>query len=168
MFVPFSRNSIALQGARDTRSHRSFRYTGRVQVQLLDAEPRGFFYSGTYLGARRVVAAGAAFDRQDEYAAYDADAFVDLPLGPNAITSQVSYQRLDGDTTFTTLPKQSVVLFEVGYLIRAVRITPVFQFTNRDVLDTTEHQGGLGPHRSARVAGAESVHDPTATVLLLG
>jgi hypothetical protein len=123
----------AFQGARDARSQRSFRYTGRAQVQLLDPEPRGFFYAGTHLGNRRVAAIGAAFDRQDDYAAYDADAFIDLPLGGNAVTSQLAFQRIDGDTTFTTLPKQNVVLFEIGYLIRAFRITPVFQFTNRDV-----------------------------------
>lgn len=123
----------AFQGARDARSHRSFRYTGRVQVQLLDPEPRGFFYAGTYLGARRVAAIAAAFDRQEEYSAYDADAFVDLPLGPGAITTQVAYQRIDGDTTFLTLPEQNVVLIELGYLIREFRLTPVFQFTRRDI-----------------------------------
>jgi hypothetical protein len=126
----------AFQGARDARSHRSFRYTGRAQVQLLDTEPRGFFYTGTYLGARRVAAIGAAFDRQDDYAAYDADAFVELPLGGNAITSQLAFQRIDGDATFTTLPKQNVVFFEAGFLIRALKLAPVFQFTTRDVLDT--------------------------------
>lgn len=125
----------AFQGARDARSHRSFRYTARAQLQLLDPEPRGFFYSGTSLGARRVAAIGAAVDRQNDYGAYDLDAFVDYPLGHNAITSQVAFQRIDGDSTFTTLPRQNVVLFELGYLIRAFRISPVFQFTTRDVLD---------------------------------
>ena len=151
-----------------TRSHRSFRYTGRAQVQLLDPEPRGFFYAGTYLGARRVAAIGAAFDRQDDYAAYDADAFVELPLGDNAITSQLSYQRIDGDTTFTTLPKQNVVLFEAGYLIRAFKITPVFQFTTRDVLDTTlgdETRWSIGLNywwagHNANVKGAWGRVDP--------
>jgi hypothetical protein len=76
----------AFQGARDERSHRAFRYTGRVQVQLLDPEAAGFFYTGTYLGARRVAAIGAAFDRQEDYAAYDADAFLDYPIGPGAVT----------------------------------------------------------------------------------
>jgi len=128
----------AFQGARDAQSHRAFRYTGRVQVQLLDPEPRGFFYTGTYLGARRVAAIGAAFDRQNDYAAYDADAFVDYPLGPGAVTAQAAYQRIDGDTTFTTLPKQDVVLFEVGYLLRALRLTPVYQFTKRGIVDTTQ------------------------------
>lgn len=126
----------AFQGARDARSHRSFRYTGRVQVQLLDPEPVGFFYAGTYLGARRVAAVGAAFDAQDEYTAFDIDAFVDQPLGPGAITAQAAYQRIDGDTTFLTLPEQDVVLFEVGYLLRTLKLTPVFQFSRRAIADT--------------------------------
>lgn len=137
----------AFQGARDARSHRSFRYTGRAQVQLLDPEPRGFFYSGTSLGNRRVAAVGVAFDRQDDYAAYDADAFVDLPLGDNAVTSQVAFQRIDGDTTFTALPRQNVLLVELGYFIRAFKLTPVFQFTGRDVVDTDigdEHRWSIG------------------------
>ena len=127
----------AFQGARDARSHRSFRYAGRAQFQLLDLEPRGFFYTGTYLGARRVLAVGAAFDLQAEYEAFDADAFLDYPLGPGAVTAQVAYQHIDGDTTFQTLPKQNVVMFEVGYLLGQLRLTPVFQFTRRAVDDTT-------------------------------
>lgn len=123
----------AFQGARDARSHRDFRYAGRLQVQLLDPEPQGFFYAGTYLGNRRVAAVGAAFDTQDDYNAYDADAFLDYPAGPGAITAQASYQRIDGGRTFLTLPKQDVVLFELGYLLRAIRVTPVVQFTRRDV-----------------------------------
>ena len=127
----------AFQGARDARSQRSFRYTGRVQAQLLDPEPVGFFYSGTSLGARKVAAVGAAFDKQDDYTAFDVDGFLDYPLGPGALTTQLSYQRLDGDVTFTTLPKQDVVLFELGYLLRELKLTPVLQFTRRGIVDAT-------------------------------
>ena len=126
----------AFQGARDSRSNRAFRYTGRVQVQLLDPEPVGFFYTGTHLGNRRVAAVGAAFDRQEDYSAFDVDAFVDHPVGPGAITAMAAWHRLDGDTTFLTLPEQNVLLFELGYFLRQLRISPVFQFTKRDVLDT--------------------------------
>ena len=125
----------AFQGARDARSHRSFRYTGRVQYQLLDPEPAGFFYAGTYLGARRVAAVAAAFDAQDEYTAFDADTFVDYPLGPGAVTAQLAWNRFDGDTTFPTLREQNVVLLELGYFLRELKLTPVFQFTNRGVVD---------------------------------
>jgi hypothetical protein len=123
----------AFQGARDARSHNDFRYTGRVQVQLLDPEPQGFFYAGTYLGARRVAAVGAAFDTQEDYKAFDVDGFLDYPIGPGAVTAQVAYQNIDGDTMFPTLPEQDVVLVELGYLLRALKVTPVFQFTRRAI-----------------------------------
>lgn len=126
----------AFQGARDARAHRSFRYTGRVQVQLLDPEPQGFFYSGTYLGARKVAAVAAAFDKQDEYTAFDVDAFLDFPMGPGVLTAQADYHRIDGDTTFLTLPEQDIVLVEVGFLLRELKLTPVLQFNRRGILDT--------------------------------
>lgn len=126
----------AFQGARDSRSHRAFRYTGRVQVQLLDPEPQGFFYAGTYLGARRVAAVGASFDAQDEYRAFNVDGFLDHPFGPGAVTAQAAYQHLDGDTTFLSLPEQDVVFLELGYFIREFKLSPVFQFTRRGIADT--------------------------------
>lgn len=127
----------AFQGGRDARSHRPFRYAGRVQFELLDPEPQGFFYSGTYLGARRVAAVGAAFDRQEDYAAYDADAFLDYPLGRGAVTAQLDLHWIDGDRTFTTLPKQNVVLLELGYLLRPLKLTPVLQVSRRGIDNTT-------------------------------
>lgn len=126
----------AFQGARDARSLRSFRYTGRVQVQLLDPEPQGFFYAGTYLGARKVAAVGAAFDTQADFTAYDVDGFLDLPAGPGVITAQADYHRIDGDVTFPTLPKQDIVLVEAGYMIRKLKLTPVVQFNWRGIVDT--------------------------------
>ncbi len=108
----------AFQGARDARSHDAFRYAGRVQYELLDSEGMGFFYTGTYLGKKKVAAIAAAFDRQDDYHAYDADLFIDYPSGPGAVTAQVAYNRLDGGTTFVTLPSQNVAFLEVGYFLR--------------------------------------------------
>lgn len=125
----------AFQGVRDANSHRSFRYVGRLQYQLLEPETPGFFYTGTYLGTKKVAAVAVAFDTQDDYHAYDADAFVDHPLGPGAITAQLAWNRIDGGSTLLTLPKQNVVLFEVGYFVRELKITPVLQFTNRGVVD---------------------------------
>jgi hypothetical protein len=126
----------AFQGARDPGSHRSFRYAGRVQYQFLEPEGTGFFYTGTYLGKKKVLAVAAAFDTQGDYHAYDADAFADHPLGPGAITAQLAYNRLDGDTMFLTLPKQDDVLLELGYFLRHLLLTPVFQFTRRALVDT--------------------------------
>ncbi len=123
----------AFQGARDVGAVRSARYVGRVQYQLLEPEGTGFFYTGTYFGAKRVVAVGAAFDRQGDYRAYDADVFVDHPFGPGAVSAQLAWNHIDGDTTFIALPRQNVVLFEAGYFLRDLRLTPVVQLTNRAV-----------------------------------
>jgi hypothetical protein len=120
------------QGARDARSDNAFRYAGRVQYNVFQPEV-GFFYTGTYLGAKKILALGAAFDTQSHYHAYDADAFLDYPLGPGAITGQFNYNRFDGGETLRTLPEQNDVLVELGYLIKSARLTPVLQFTHRDL-----------------------------------
>jgi hypothetical protein len=123
----------AFQGARDARSNRDFRYVGRVQYQLLDPEPTGFFYTGTYLGARRVMAIGASFDTQEDYSAFNTDFFADYPTGPGAVTAQIAYNRFDGGETFLTLPEQDVILLELGYFLREYKVTPVFQLTRRAI-----------------------------------
>jgi len=161
----------AFQGARQTGSHNSFRYAGRVQYQFLEPEATGFFYTGTYLGKKKVASVAAAFDTQGEYNAYDTDAFFDYPIGPGALTAQAGYNRIDGDTMFTTLPKQNVVLLELGYLIRDIKLTPVLQFTKRDVVDTRsgdERRWSLGVNywwaaHNANVKAAYGRIDPLET-----
>jgi hypothetical protein len=136
----------AFQGARDPASHNGFRYAGRVQLNLLDPEV-GFFYTGTYLGKKRVLAVAGAFDSQQAYHAYDADAFLDLPLVLGALTAQVAYNRFNGNTFFRTLPLQNTWLAEVGVLLRPVRVTPFVQWTNRNLSDTSisdEHRFSVG------------------------
>jgi hypothetical protein len=121
----------AFQGMRDAGSNNPFRYAGRVQYNLLETET-GFFYTGTYLGKKKILAVGAAFDGQKGYHAYDADAFFDYPAGPGAVTAQIDYNRFNGGDTLTTLLKQDDVLVEAGYLIRALKVTPVLQFARRN------------------------------------
>jgi hypothetical protein len=128
----------AFQGMRDPRSYHSFRYAGRVQYVFLESEGTGFFYTGTYLGARKVAAVAAAFATQNEYHAYDADAFIDYPSGPGAITVQASFNRIDGGATFVALPRQNVAFLEAGYFLRHLNLTPVLQFTRRDLVDTDD------------------------------
>lgn len=127
----------AFQGVRDARSHNGFRYAGRLQYNVFDPEV-GFFYTGTYLGKKKILAAGAAFDVQERYRAFDGDVFTDYPVGPGALTAQLDLNRFDGDTTLASLPKQNDVLLEVGYLLRASKITPVIQIAHRDIVDATK------------------------------
>jgi len=123
----------AFQGVRDVRSSNSFRYVGRAQYNLFDTET-GFFYTGTYLGKKKILAVGAAFDKQSDFHAYDADVFLDYPLGPGAVTGQFDYNRFDGGVTLTTLRKQNDLLVEIGYLVSALKLTPVLQFARRDLV----------------------------------
>jgi hypothetical protein len=158
----------AFQGVRDARSHNSFRYVGRLQYSFFDTDT-GFFYAGSYLGKKKVLAVGAAFDAQMNYRGYDADVFVDLPIGVGAFTGQVDYHHFDGDITLTTLPKQQDVLLEVGYLVRALKLTPVLQYSRRDVIDVAtgdENHWSLGLNywwagHNANVKAAYSRINPT-------
>lgn len=156
----------AFQGVRNTRSDNSLRYTGRLQYNVLDTET-GFFYAGTYVGSKKILALGAAFDTQSDYHAYDADVFTEYPVGPGAFTGQLDITRFDGDVTLPTLPKQNDVLLELGYLVRAIKVTPVLQFVRRDVVNLTgdEMRTSIGanywwPGHNANIKAAYVHIDP--------
>ena len=124
----------AFQGVRDAQSHNGFRYAGRVQYNFFDTES-GFFYTGTYLGQKTVLAVGGAFDKQEDYHAGDADAFADIPFRVGVLTAQFDWNRFDGGTTLPALQKQNDELLEVGLLIRQLKLTPLLQWAHRDIVD---------------------------------
>jgi len=124
------------QGTRNAVSTNAFRYTGRAQYNFLETES-GFFYTGTYLGKKKILAAGVAFDKQSDYDGFDADLFIDYPLGPGAVTGQFDYNRFDGGTTLVALPKQNDILVEAGYLVQTLKLTPVMQFARRNIVNTS-------------------------------
>ena len=86
----------------------SERYAGRVQINVFDPEP-GYYNLSTYLGEKKTVAIGAAFDVQDnvaddlasgnaaDYRMWTLDAFVDYPAGPGYLTAEAAYVNLDLD-----------------------------------------------------------------------
>lgn len=102
------------QTSSDVGSRNFFRATGRVQVNLLDAES-GFFYAGTYLGAKKILSFGLSGDLQDTYKYFGADGFLDMPMGPGVLTAQVDFAHWDGGTYVTALPKQWALMGEAGY-----------------------------------------------------
>ncbi len=82
------------------------RFTGRVQVNLWDPEP-GYYNLATYLGKKKTIAIGAAFDTQSDvaesggtnfdYEQFTIDGFVEYPLGDGTITFEGGYVTLDLD-----------------------------------------------------------------------
>jgi hypothetical protein len=83
------------------------RFTARAQVNFFDPEP-GYYNLSTYLGKKKTVGIGASFDYQEDidedttgdfhdYTWFEADAFMDYPVGPGTLTAEASYQHLDLD-----------------------------------------------------------------------
>jgi len=122
------------------------------------------FYTGTTLGKRKILAVGGSFIQQQDFSALSGDAFLDLPVGGDALTLQFDYTRFDGGSTFGTLPRQDAYLVEGGYYFRAVRLGPFVQYARRDFeaagsADENKLQAGLawwsnGHRFNLKLAGA--------------
>jgi len=133
------------QGMRDTQQ-RELRLTGRVAYAFLDPES-GYFYTGTYLGKKKVLTIGGGFEHQHNYRAYAADAFFDHPVGNGAVTAQLDYVRYDGGTFLKSLPDQRDTLLEIGALAGKSKFQPVIQLAQRNRPDTNvgdENRYGAG------------------------
>jgi len=117
-----------------------FRLAARLQINLLDGEP-GFFYQGTYHGAKKVLSLGGFVDYQDPYKYFGGDLFVDLPVGPGVLTAQADFGKWDGgiyrdqnnlEVQFAAMGKATVYLAEVGYLIGPIMLSPIARFERLD------------------------------------
>ena len=119
--VPASAPNMAVTGGINAP-----RFAGRLQINVLDPEP-GFFYQGTYLGAKKVLSLGFFYDFQKQYKYFGGDVFVDLPVGPGVFTLQANAVQWDGGG-YITLPKAKALMGQVGYLIAPARLSPIVQF----------------------------------------
>jgi len=136
------------QGKRGEQSTNSFRYIGRVVFYPFEAD-KGFYYTGTTLGKKRILALGSSYETQGDYQAYSADIFYDQPIGKgNGLTLQAGWIFYDGDVTFPELPKEDVLQFELGYYFGGVKLMPFVTYDQRDfdeadLLDQSVFQVGL-------------------------
>ena len=137
-----------------------FRVAGRLQINILDPET-GFFYSGTYLGAKRIFSIGAAYDFQyssPEYYKYWAvDGFLDLPVGPGEVTAQVNLAQWNGGSLATlTNPlvsaaaHQTALMAEAGYRFADLQLGPIGHFEQLWVPDPS---GGTTDLTETRYGG---------------
>jgi hypothetical protein len=147
------RRSPASPNDGEVGSKNMFRVAARLQLNLLDPEP-GFFYAGTYLGAKKIFSLGASYDFQDSYKHISGDAFLDLPVGPGVLTAQVNVVHWDGDD-WVGLLNQTALMGEAGFIFDAVHLGPIVRFEKRWVdgetvgsPDETRVGGGLAffPH----------------------
>ncbi len=130
-------------------SRNFFRFAARLQINLLDPET-GFFYAGTYLGAKRILSIGGSVDLQSSYHYYGADAFADLPAGPGVFTAQVNFAHWNGGTFAPMLPKEYAIMAEAGYNVAAIRVSPILRFeelwdeAGATTVHAARYSGGLG------------------------
>jgi hypothetical protein len=128
------------QGVRGVNSTNPQRFMARAVYYPFQNEP-GYFYAGSYLGARKVLGIGVSIDSQDDYKAYGADVFFDYPLAnKDVVTAQVDYTYYDGKNFLLStdpvthivsqsLPKQNVIFGEAQYYFESVKIAPFVQVT---------------------------------------
>jgi hypothetical protein len=121
------------QGVRGTEARNELRVAGRG-VWYPFAADTGFFYGGTFHAARRVVAVGAGFDRQEQYRAYAADVFVEQPFngGQHGLTAQFNWMRFDGRAFLKVQPKQDAYLVEAAAHFAKGRLSPFVQWARKD------------------------------------
>ena len=96
------------------------RFSGRLQYNVFDAE-EGFFLAGTYLGKKKLLSFGFAYDVQpgvygpkNQYWGMAGDVFLDMPLGKNRVTGQIDVVGYGGDKNPT---RGKGMLFDLGYAI---------------------------------------------------
>lgn len=100
-------------GVQEISGEDNFRYVGRAQLNFFDAEA-GYYGLSTYLGKKKTVGIGVAFDTQDsvitdslgkdvDYTQYTIDLFADYPVGPGSLTFEAAYIDLDLDDAKGTL-----------------------------------------------------------------
>ena len=98
----------------DTAPSSSFRYSARAHVTLLEPESE-YGYKGTYLGKKKVLTFGAAYQYEPEvaygdtlaktdkkdYTAWTVDGFFEYPLtGAGTITASAAYEDVDLDDAY--------------------------------------------------------------------
>lgn len=110
-------DSSPLDADEDTQLNETdgLRYTGRIQLNLMDAES-AFFYSDNYLGKKKVLSIGGGVDYQkdvyakdvdktDDYMAWTVDLTVDLPIGTgNSFTLHGAYTKLENSPKYDDNP----------------------------------------------------------------
>ncbi len=141
--------STAVLNPSDTK-----RFTGRLQYNVFDTDDvLGFFYAGTYLGAKRILSVGASYDEEPNsisddpanvnftkvgnYSAYDVDVFLDYPIAypsidSGVLTVQAAYLRYNYDNL--NYDDGTAFYAEAGYLFPLVvgwgRLEPVIKIDN--------------------------------------
>ena len=143
------------------------RYTARIQFNFLDAEP-GYYNLSTYLGKKKTVGIGFSYDAQDaiatdafmgnvDYSWWEADAFLELPVGPGDVTLEGAFMTLDldgatslndgsGTPRDTRRTEGDGWYVQAGYFLKDYNLQPWVEYETWDS-EASDGQGGFDSFR---------------------
>jgi hypothetical protein len=158
------------QGSRAASTANAFRTFGRVVWYPFEPET-GFFYTGTTLGAKKILALGASVDHQKDYGVQTIDLFYDQPLpGKNSMTVQGAFSYYKGGAVFPQLASEHVWYVEAGYYNKRSKLGPFFHaggrnYVNESKADVHKFTGGLayyanGHKTNFKVGASRASGDP--------
>jgi hypothetical protein len=124
----------AFQGLRAAGSRNAFRQIARLQYNFFDTELYNLpSYAGTYFGSKKIVAVGAAWDKQDTYKGPTADLFVDWPTSFGCVNNTNTFMRLDGGTFVPALSgKSNIFVSDVGLYFKSTKLGPWVRYEQRN------------------------------------
>ena len=139
----FEYRAGVFSGARNaaTTSHPAgnnpFRWIARGQWEFFDTEPYTLpAYPGSYYGAKKVVALGAAWDQQNSYKGPTADLFWDLPTSFGNTLGTLQYMHLDGGKVAPNLGRSNIFVVDAGAFFKTFhRIGPWLRFEDQKYAD---------------------------------
>lgn len=122
------------QGLRNATSRNAFRQIARLQYNFFDTETYNLpSYPGSYFGSKKIVAVGAAWDKQNEYKGPTADLFIDWPTSFGCINNNNTFMRLDGGTFVPALSgKSNIFVSDLGLYFKGSKVGPWVRYEQRN------------------------------------
>ncbi len=126
------------------------RFVERLQYNFFDTEVYNFVsYAGSYLGTKRILAVGAAYDVQGDYRYASADMYLDWPIPIGSFESTIQYQYVNGGRFVTALPQQSTFQIEGGVYIKPIGVAPIARYEQKTFPAANP---SLRPRRRTKIA----------------
>lgn len=129
--------SAIFGGFRQPGVKNSPRFVERLQYNFFDTEVYNFVsYAGSNLGAKKILALGAAYDTQGDYRYGSADLYLDFPIPVGSFESTIQYQYINGGTFITSLPEESTFQIEGGVYLKPAKIAPIVRYEQKTFSQT--------------------------------
>jgi hypothetical protein len=139
----------AFQGERDANARNSLRTAGYLQYDFFAPE-KGYIFTGTALGKKKILAIDVGGDKQGAYRGLSANVASDTPVhGGDEIGAQFQYFHYDGRQKFTAIADQNDWFVEGAYYFHRLKAQPFVKFESQQFVRTANaasdmHRIGTG------------------------